>query len=158
MALPNPLKIAPHEIPIYPPEIVLRVTPGPQHGFFTRSGSVFFGSFYTVNDKSNRMGYRLDGPPIQRDEGMPLSIISEPCLPGVIQIPENGQPIILLNEQTVGGYAKIASVISPDLNRLAQALPGNTVRFKCIRFMEARRLYKKYRRKLATSAYAISAG
>lgn len=61
---------------------------------------------------------------------MSESIISEPIMPGSVQIPADGQPIILLVEQTMGGYSKIATVISADLPKLAQAIPGKTIRFK----------------------------
>lgn len=76
------------------------------------------------------MGYRLSGPEIRQKTGKPASIISEGSLSGNVQIPPNGQPIILLAEQTVGGYAKIATVISSDLGQIGQAIPGNLIRFQ----------------------------
>ncbi len=63
---------------------------------------------------------------------MPKSIVSEPAMPGSIQIPPDGQPIILLVEQTVGGYAKIATVISTDLSKVAQTTPGDMIQFEKI--------------------------
>jgi len=76
------------------------------------------------------MGYRLQGAPIKHRENVAKSIISEPTIPGGIQVPADGQPIILLVEQTVGGYTKIATVISTDLPNIAQAVPGDSVKFE----------------------------
>ena len=87
------------------------------------------------------MGYRLQGPKIQIKENMPKSIVSEPSMPGGIQIPADEQPIILLVEQTVGGYAKIATVISSDLKRVAQTTPGDLIRFEKVDLESAHLLY-----------------
>ena len=89
------------------------------------------------------MGYRLQGPPVHHDEGFPQSIISEPTVPGNVQLPADGQPIILLVEQTTGGYTKIATVISTDLSKIAQAVPGNRVRFQELTLAEAHRLRRE---------------
>jgi allophanate hydrolase subunit 2 len=88
------------------------------------------------------MGCRLQGPPIYHDAGFPQSIISEPVLPGNIQVPADGQPIILLVEQTTGGYTKIATVISTELPKVAQAVPGNRIWFKKVTLEEAHALYR----------------
>lgn len=147
-ALDIPLKI-PHDlIPQYGSRIVLRAVPGPQDGYFDRGMDIFFNSSFTVTDKANRMGYRLQGPVVHRKKDMPKSIISEPSLPGGVQIPEDGQPIVLLAEQTVGGYAKIATVISSDLDRLAQAIPGNRVRFEAVTLEQAHDIYTDRARRL----------
>jgi len=122
-------------------EIVLRAIPGPQHCYFRAGLETFFKSAFSVSARADRMGYRLNGPKIKFLENMSESIISEPIMPGSVQIPADGQPIILLVEQTVGGYAKIATVISTDLPKLAQAIPGNTIRFKPITIEESHRLY-----------------
>ena len=119
-------------IPEYPSEIVIRAIAGPQDDYFDEGLEFFFNSFYTVSPQANRMGYRLQGPIIEPGEGLPKSIISEPSLPGGVQVPEDGQPIILLVEQTVGGYSKIATVISSDISKIAQAVPGDRIRFKRI--------------------------
>lgn len=115
--------------PLYSQEIHVRAIPGPQDELFCDSMGLFFGSEFTVTDRANRMGYRLEGPVIERDTGASMSIISEASFPGNIQIPPDGQPIILMLEQTVGGYTKIATVITPDLFRVAQAKPGDRIRF-----------------------------
>lgn len=119
-------------IPRYSTQITLRAIPGPQEEYFTDSISTFFESTFTVSRQADRKGYRLEGPEISIQPGMPKSIISEPCLSGCVQVPEDGQPIILLGEQTVGGYAKIATVISADLDLISQALPGDRVRFEAV--------------------------
>ena len=130
-------------VPVYPSEIILRAIPGPQDDYFDRGLDVFFSSSFSVSPQADRMGCRLQGPVIAQVEGMPRSIISEPSLPGGVQIPQDGQPIILLSEQTVGGYTKIATVISSDISRVAQALPGNTIRFERIDIDAAHELYRR---------------
>ena len=95
-----------------------------------------------VTAKADRMGYRLQGPVINHREELPKSIISEPSVPGGVQIPADGQPIILLVEQTVGGYAKIATVISTELCMVAQATPGDLIRFEQIPLETAHTLYR----------------
>lgn len=126
----QPRKLPRELVPQFHTEIVLRAIPGPQDDYFDEGLEKFFNSEFTVSPDANRMGYRLDGPVIEQREGMPGSIISESSLPGGIQIPPNGLPIILLVEQTVGGYTKIATVISSDLDLVAQASPGDRVRFE----------------------------
>ncbi len=115
--------------PLYGSAVRLRAVPGPQDGFFTSALDVFFGCSFTVSAQANRMGYRLQGPALVRDPAAPASIVSEPIVAGNVQVPADGQPIILLTEQTIGGYAKIATVVTPDLFKVAQAKPGDTVRF-----------------------------
>ncbi len=129
-------------VPAYPSEITLRAIPGPQDDFFDHGLNVFFNASFTVSPQADRMGCRLQGPVITQIEAMPRSIISEPSLPGGVQIPQDGQPIILLSEQTVGGYTKIATVISSDIPRIAQALPGDRIRFERIDIDAAHALYR----------------
>jgi antagonist of KipI len=130
-------------IPSYSPEILLRAVPGPQDDFFEKGLVTFFESSFFVSTDSNRMGYRLEGPVIMQKEGMPESIISEPSVRGGVQIPADGQPIILLVEQTVGGYAKIATVISTDIPGVAQARPGDRIRFRRISLGEAHEAFRE---------------
>ncbi len=134
--------------PRYGSEVLLRAVAGPQEEFFEKSIDAFFGEVYTVGHESSRLGLRLEGPPVQIAEGKPKSIISEPSLPGSVQIPENGQPIVLLSEQTVGGYAKIATVVSGDLDRIAQLTPGDKVRFERVDLAEAHRIFHRHCEKL----------
>ena len=131
-------------IPAYASSISLRAVPGPQDDFFSRAGlATFFASEFAVSTNSNRMGYRLVGPKITHKVGVPESIISEPSLPGGVQIPPDGQAIILLVEQTVGGYTKIATVISTDIPRVAQAKPGDKIRFEKVTLKAAHEAFRQ---------------
>ncbi len=129
-------------IPTYRPDIVLRVLAGPQEEVFQDALETFYDAEFLVTPEADRMGYRLQGPPIHHDPGVPQSIISEPVLPGNIQVPADGQPIILLVEQTTGGYTKIATVVSTELPKVAQAMPGHRIWFKRIGLEEAHALYR----------------
>lgn len=135
--LPQMRQVPALAIPRYAPEINLRALPGPQDDFFDEGMELFYRAGFTVSINANRMGYRLEGQEVLQKKEMPKSIISEPSLPGGVQIPPDGQPIILLVEQTVGGYTKIATVISADLPLVAQAKPGDTVRFSKVALEEA---------------------
>jgi biotin-dependent carboxylase-like uncharacterized protein len=135
-------------IPQYAREIVLRALPGPQDDAFRRGIDDFFCASYEVTQQADRMGCRLRGPAIRRDDGSPESIVTEPTMPGNVQVPADGQPIILLVEQTSGGYAKIATVITADLPRVAQAMPGNSVRFERVNLEHARGLYQEQQKHL----------
>jgi len=104
------------------PEV--RVLRGPEFDLFDEaSRQSFFKQAWTVSTQSNRMGYRLQGTGLQRSENTDL--LSHGVLPGVVQVPPNGQPIVLLaDSQTTGGYPRIAVVITADLWKLAQAPLG----------------------------------
>lgn len=108
---------------------LLRAIPGPEyHAFDAASRLAFWQQAWTVSPRSNRMGYRLQGEPLQRKHGGEL--LSHGVLPGVVQLPPSGQPIVLLADaQTTGGYPRIASVIEADLWLLAQARPGSRLQF-----------------------------
>ncbi|MDD5204386.1 MAG: biotin-dependent carboxyltransferase family protein [Desulfobacterales bacterium] len=117
-------------IPHYGQEWSLRVLPGPQHEDFPRTArGLFMSSSYAVTQQSDRTGIRLSGPPLHRSTGLAESIISEGVVPGAIQVPGDGQPIIILVETITGGYRKIATVISADLPLLGQMKPGDRVKF-----------------------------
>ncbi len=133
--LDNPRQMTWH--PLYGTDIHIRAIPGPQEEYFRNGMDIFFSEPYTVTDKANRMGYRLAGPEVSRNTDAPQSIISEPSIYGNVQIPPDGKPIILMAEQTIGGYAKIATVITPDLFRIAQARPGDRIRFHRVTLAEA---------------------
>jgi biotin-dependent carboxylase-like uncharacterized protein len=121
------------------PRKVIRITDGPQSDWFTNAAwKIFCESTFRVTEQSNRMGIRLDGPPI------PLAsreMITEGVSLGAIQVPASGQPIILfVEQQTTGGYPKIANVISADLHSLGQLRPRDVIRFERIEMREARSL------------------
>ncbi len=107
----------------------LRVTPGQQFDAFTEQGiETFLSSSYMVTPRSDRIGYRLEGPPIEHKAG--ADIVSDGIPLGAVQVTGDGMPIVLLADRgTTGGYTKIATVISADIMRLAQAAPGDTVTF-----------------------------
>jgi allophanate hydrolase subunit 2 len=120
------------------PRKVLRVTPGPQSDWFSEaSQKLFYASTYRVAEESNRMGIRLEGPAIStRSSG---EMISEGVALGAVQVPEGGQPIILfVEQQTTGGYPKIANVISADLHSLGQLRPRDEIRFELVNLAIAR--------------------
>jgi len=117
-------------IPQYASELEVRVLLGPQDDLFTKEGiATFFNSKYTISAEADRMGYRLEGAPIKHS-GTP-DIISDALCQGAIQVPGHGMPIVMMaDRQTTGGYAKLGTVIGPDLTWLAQAKPGDSVRFR----------------------------
>ena len=143
-------------IPSYPSELTIRAIPGPQDDFFKEGLDVIFASDFMVSTKADRMGYRLQGPQVKIRQGMPKSIISEPTMPGGVQIPADEQPIILMVEQTVGGYTKIVTVISVDLPRVAQSTPGDTIRFESVSLETAHTLYQEQQKKLQTLEHQLS--
>lgn len=101
--------------------------------------TTFWNTLFTVSRDSNRMGVRLEGPQLKRTDDVDL--ISEAVAPGTIQVPPNGQPIILLGDcQTIGGYPKFAHVITVDLPIAAQLRAGDQFRFREVHFADAHRL------------------
>ena len=135
------------DIPQFPSEIELRVILGPQDYYFDDQGiQLFFSSMYEVTSESDRMGIRLSGEKIPHKDS--ADIISDGINLGAIQIPGEGQPIIMMaDRQTTGGYAKIGYVITSDIPKLAQASPGTKVRFKQISLAKGLEEYKIYMEK-----------
>ena len=109
-----------------------RAIAGPQNDYFAPSElAAFFASDYTVGPGSNRMGMRLEGRHIAHARGH--NITSDAIAPGSVQVPGNGQPIVLLaDRQTTGGYPKIATVISADLPALGRLPIGAKIRFESV--------------------------
>ncbi len=109
----------------------IRAVPGPQGEHFAPGAlERLFASAYAVTSASDRMGTRLDGPPLAHRSAASAEIASDAIVPGAIQVPGSGLPIVLLADcQTIGGYPKIATVASADLPRLAVLAPGALVRF-----------------------------
>src|ERR1700736_4953523 len=115
----------------------------------------FTNDVFVVSADSNRMGARLEGPHLQRDHDVDL--VSEGVAPGTIQVPPSGQPILLLGDcQTIGGYPKIAHVITVDLPVAAQLRAGDTVRFQEISLADAHRLLCERERELERFRIGLS--
>lgn len=126
----------------------VRVLPGIEYELFTEeSRNIFFQREFQIHGDSNRMGYRLSGPLLEyscREE-----MLSSGIVVGTIQVPEDGNPIILLaDSQTTGGYPRIANVASVDIPYLAQQKPGDKIRFQKISLKEAQVLYFNKEKKL----------
>jgi antagonist of KipI len=124
-------ELAGHEIPVtlrpkYNESPTLDVILGPQEERFTQEGiDTFLANAYSLSLTSDRMGYRLEGPPVKHSAG--ADILSDGMVFGSVQIPPNGQPIIMMSEcPTTGGYTKLATVASVDLPVLVQATPGTS--------------------------------
>ncbi len=111
-------------------DVVLRVMRGPQWDRFDAgTRDRFFAARYRVSPSADRMGYRLVGPAVPASGTATQP--SEAACPGAVQIPDEGQPIVLMPDgPTVGGYPKLAVVLGEDLPRLAQCQPGRGVRFR----------------------------
>jgi len=123
--------------PAYAAEVECRVVLGPQDDRFTPDGlAAFLDGPYEVTPQADRMGYRLKGPVITHARGH--DIISDGIPLGGIQVPGEGQPIVLLvDRQTTGGYTKIATVISTDIARIGQTRPGHRIRFRRVTLADA---------------------
>lgn len=130
-------------LPIYDEVLTLRLVLGYQETLFSKKEKEkLFSNTYTVSTQCNRMGYRLEGEAVRASKG---GIISEAICFGAVQIPSDGQPIVLLKEhQTIGGYPKIGSVLGIDCFALAQRGAKAKVRFQAISCEEAQRLHKTF--------------
>lgn len=139
-------------VPRFTGEITVHVVLGPQADMFTDEGiETFISSKYKVTIESDRMGYRLDGPTIEH-KGK-AEIVSDALIPGAIQVPRSGKPIVIMRDaQTSGGYPKIAVAATPDLDMLGQAKPNDTIRFTEITLTEAHERFLEYREKLLSLA------
>ena len=131
---------------------VVKVLPGTDR---CRPDAALFETGWRVSSASNRQALRLEGEALAVAE--PGERISEPVLPGTIQLPPDGQPIVLLGDaQTVGGYPRIGHVIGADLPRLAQLRPGEMLHFLACDPAEAVRQQRAQRARLARIGYAIA--
>ena len=130
-------KLPSEHVPAYGHSHALRIVMGPQDDAFTQEGlRTFLSSAYEVSPQSDRIGYRLQGLAIQHADG--ADIVSDGIPLGAVQVTGDGMPIILLADRgTTGGYTKIATVITTDIPRLAQAVPGDTVTFRQVSVEEA---------------------
>ena len=122
----------------------IRIIKGTNFDYFSEEGKkTFFGKDFTVSKLSDRMGMRLEGPKIENI--VDTNIKSEGLIKGVIQVPPDGNPIIMLSDHgSIGGYPKIGTVISADYDKLVQLSPGSKIKFKEINLSDAETLFKLY--------------
>lgn len=123
-----------------PPRDVLRILPGPHwEAFDAASRQALLDQAFRIGAQSDRMGYRLEGPRLRLSERREM--LSEATCFGTVQVPADGAPIVLMaDRQTTGGYPKLAQVATVDLPSLAQAMPGQALRFALIELEQAQRL------------------
>ena len=135
---------------------VLRVVEGSEWDEFVPEAQTdFLKERFTVTAKADRMGARLDGTELRRTNQWELP--SEAVAPGAVQVAHDGQPILLLGDcQTIGGYPKIAHVITVDLPRAAQLRPNDTVRFQKVTVAEASILFAERERDLQRFRVGLS--
>ena len=123
----------------------IRVLKSINFDFFSeKSKNIFFNKEFKVTKLSDRMGMRLEGQVLENVVNS--NIKSEGLVKGVIQVPSDGNPIIMLSDHgTIGGYPKIANVISADFDKLVQMIPGSVIKFKQVSLDEAEKLFKLYK-------------
>ncbi|GIO24503.1 biotin-dependent carboxyltransferase family protein [Oceanobacillus sp. J11TS1] len=136
------------DMPNYEQHRPIRVIPGPDmFAFANKTYQQFYQESYLITGQSNRMGYRLAGKALPHVRQ--ADIISDGVLPGTIQVPANGQPIVLLSDrQTTGGYARIATVITTDIPLLVQKRIGSKVQFSSVSLERAQADYLQQERYL----------
>ena len=123
---------------------IIRVIKGTNFNYFSNEAqNIFFKKEFSVTKLADRMGIRLSGHNLENIVN--TNIKSEGLVRGTIQVPADGNPIIMLSDHgTIGGYPKIAVVISADLDRVGQLTPGSTVNFKEVSLEEAQNIFKAY--------------
>jgi antagonist of KipI len=137
-------------VPQFTDQFRANVILGPQANMFTDRGiDTLLSNPYKVTLEADRMGYRLQGPTIEHKTK--ADIVSDALLPGSVQVPKNGQPIVMMRDaQTTGGYAKIAVVISSDLSMLGQAKPKDIVEFVKTTTSQAHAMLIEYQKRLSS--------
>lgn len=151
LRMPGELRRVPETmIPSMREPHVIRVIAGPEADRFVPRSVAFLenrvdAALFNVTSRLNRTGIRLVGPPLMFREEVEKSIISEGVLPGTVQVPPDGLPIICLAERTVGGYARLAVTADIDMDRLAHIKPGDRVLLRAIDIEEAQRLWSARR-------------
>ena len=122
----------------------IRIIKGTNYNYFSEDAkNIFLSKEFKISKLTDRMGMRLEGPKLENI--VDTNIKSEGLIKGVIQVPANGSPIIMLSDHgTIGGYPKIAVVISADYDKLVQLTPGSKIKFKLINLKEAENLYNLY--------------
>jgi len=126
------------------PDNIIRVIKGTNFDYFsTEAQNNFFNKEFSVTKLADRMGIRLSGPKLENI--VSSNIKSEGLVKGVIQVPADGNPIVMLSDHgTIGGYPKIGVVISADLDRVGQLTPGTIINFKEVSLEEAQNIFKAY--------------
>ena len=124
---------------------VIRVIKGTNFDYFsTKSQNIFFNQEFSISKFADRMGIRLSGCKLENI--VSTNIKSEGVVRGVIQVPADGNPIIMLSDHgTIGGYPKIGVIISADLDRVGQLTPGSIINFKEVSLEEAQNIFKAYK-------------
>ena len=122
----------------------IRVIEGTNYNYFSKEAkNIFLSKEFKVSKLADRMGMRLEGSKLENI--VDTNIRSEGLIKGVIQVPADGNPIIMLSDHgTIGGYPKIAVVITADYDKLVQLPPGTKIKFKCINLKEAENIYSLY--------------
>jgi antagonist of KipI len=143
-------KLAPELIQAWQPRKTLRVTAGPQFDWFPADAQkLLLETSFTISEESDRLGLRMQGPALVGAKSREM--ITEGVTLGTIQVTPSGQAIILfVEQQTTGGYPKIANVISADRSSLGQLRPRDVIRFELISFQEARALWIEQQALLAS--------
>lgn len=137
--------IDPRVLPVYPANPVVRVLPGAEADEFPRD---WMEREFEVTAQADRMGVRLRGKPLVRESATEL--LSSGVAPGTVQVPPDGQPILLLADaQTIGGYPRLAHVVSVDLAQVAQLQAGDRIRFRAVTLEEAHQAWRERERTLA---------
>jgi biotin-dependent carboxylase-like uncharacterized protein len=123
----------------------IRILKGTNFDYFSENSiQEFFSKEFTVTKLTDRMGMRLKGPILNNNKE--TNIRSEGLIKGVIQVPTDGNPIIMLSDHgTIGGYPKIGVVISADYDKLVQLPPNTKIKFKLVELNEAEKLFKFYK-------------
>ena len=135
-------------VPQFRNQLTAHVVLGPQDDMFTEKGlNTFLSNPYKITSEADRMGYRLEGSVIEHVSK--ADIVSDAILPGAVQVPRNGKPILIMRDaQTTGGYPKIAVVVTADVDLLGQAKPGDVIEFSKVTVKEAQEKTHVYYRLL----------
>lgn len=154
----TPPRHIPYGIRAFAPSHVLRALPGPDYDAFTAAAQQrFWMQPWGISHQSNRMGLRLNGQSLALHS--PLNLLSAGVLPGDVQVPPNGLPIVLSNDaQTIGGYPRIASVIQADLWQLAHLPPLTSLYFQPVTHTVAEQARERQSRYLERLAASLTAG
>jgi allophanate hydrolase len=159
LAVDHSAERAEHHLPSPPlaaPDDPIRVVLGPQQQCFTEEAlATLLSAEYRVSKHADRMGIRLDGPPLDHRDGW--DIVSDAIATGAIQVPGSGRPIVLLaDHQTTGGYPKIATVISADLPIVGRRRTGDAIRFAEVSVEQAEQLARDAEKKMSALLATIA--